>query len=304
MRNSFAQQIKLLADEDPTVRLLVGDIGFRIFDDFLSKHPSYFINCGIAEQNMIGCAAGMASEGLKVFVYTITPFLTMRAFEQIRVDVGINCSNIVLVGVGAGLAYDKLGPTHHAYEDLAIMQSIPNLKVYTPYDGPSTSKAIIKSYNQLEKEASYVRLSKGGEPTINMLSINSNIDKWSNSLSPDFVIITHGSIAGRFTVKQLGSGLNYDVLAIKELSKDTSDSLVEIMDEYRESCTNFIFCEESFLLGSFYSTFISENFSLLKDFNIKHLCLPKEYIYEVMERDMILKNLGFTPQGILSKLNR
>ena len=70
-------------------------IGFRIFDEFVERHPDNFLNCGIAEQNMISVAAGMASEGPKVFVYTIIPFLTMRAFEQIRVDVGINKANIV-----------------------------------------------------------------------------------------------------------------------------------------------------------------------------------------------------------------
>ena len=109
-----------------------GDIGFRIFDDFIDLFPNRFINCGIAEQNMISVAAGLSSEGKIPIVYTIIPFLLMRAYEQIRVDVGINNQNVILVGVGGGLAYDKLGSTHHACEDLALARTIPNLNTYFP----------------------------------------------------------------------------------------------------------------------------------------------------------------------------
>ena len=100
---------------------------------------------------MISVAAGMASEGSKAFVYTITPFLVMRAFEQIRVDIGINNQPCVLVGVGGGLAYDKLGPTHHAYEDLALMQSIPQMNIFVPFDPVSTIQCLEQLMKRLVK---------------------------------------------------------------------------------------------------------------------------------------------------------
>ena len=300
MRNSFAKQITEIADKDESIRLLVGDIGFRIFDKYIENHSSSFINCGIAEQNMVGCAAGMASEGLKVFVYTITPFLTMRAYEQIRVDVGINRSNIILVGVGAGLAYDKLGPTHHSYEDLALMRSIPNQKIYTPYDGPSTAEATTLAYEGLSTHASYIRLSKGGEPEmVNGIKASPQIDKWSTTSSPEFVVITHGSLVNCFLPLSDYSH-KYDVLALKELSSQTSNALIDLLQSYKKTCKNIIFCEESFEVGSFSSSFISKHYSKLFDFNIKQKFLPHEYVYDALDRDTILKQLGFTPNTLRS----
>ena len=134
MRNAFASELVKLADKDSNIILLAGDIGFRIFDEYIDKFPDRFINCGIAEQNMISVAAGLSSEGKIPVVYTIIPFLIMRAYEQIRVDIGINQQNVILVGVGGGLAYDKLGSTHHACEDIALARTIPNLNVCLPYD--------------------------------------------------------------------------------------------------------------------------------------------------------------------------
>ena len=146
MRNAFAEELEEIADKDERIILLAGDIGFRIFDKFIEKFPNRFLNCGIAEQNMISVAAGIASEGKIPVVYTIIPFLIMRAYEQIRVDLGINSQNVILVGVGGGLAYDKLGSTHHACEDIALMRTIPNLEVFTPYD-PENVKDCFCSQN-------------------------------------------------------------------------------------------------------------------------------------------------------------
>ena len=161
MRNAFAEELEEIADKDERIILLAGDIGFRIFDKFIEKFPNRFLNCGIAEQNMISVAAGIASEGKIPVVYTIIPFLIMRAYEQIRVDLGINSQNVILVGVGGGLAYDKLGSTHHACEDIALMRTIPNLEVFTPYDPENVKDCLTQAYNTsiIDLKSSYIRLS-------------------------------------------------------------------------------------------------------------------------------------------------
>ncbi len=111
MRNAFADELTRLADEDDRIVMLSGDIGNRLFDKFKAQHPSRFYNCGVAEANMMGVAAGMAMNGLRPVAYTITPFVTTRCLEQIRTDVCYHDVPVTIVAVGAGLAYSGLGPT-------------------------------------------------------------------------------------------------------------------------------------------------------------------------------------------------
>src|SRR5262249_3895225 len=126
MRNAFADEITALADADPRIVLLSGDIGNRLFDKFRERFPQRFYNCGVAEANMIGLAAGLALGGLRPVAYTITPFITTRCLEQIRVDICYHDVPVVIVGVGGGLSYASLGPTHHSCEDIALLRSLPN----------------------------------------------------------------------------------------------------------------------------------------------------------------------------------
>jgi transketolase len=139
MRNEFAAEIARLAREDERVVLLSGDIGNRLFDDFKASFPTRFFNCGVAEANMMGMAAGMALSGLRPVTYTITPFTTTRCLEQIRVDVCYHQAPVVIVGVGAGLSYAANGGTHHS---CALRGSLGR-------DGPM-----------------YLRLGKKGEPHV------------------------------------------------------------------------------------------------------------------------------------------
>ena len=122
-----------LAEERDDVCLLSGDIGNRMFDRFKEVAPKRFLNCGIAEANMMSMAAGMALSGLKPVVYTITPFTTTRCLEQIRTGVAYHEAPVVIVS-GSGLSYAELGATHHSLEDIAILRSIPNLQVCAPVD--------------------------------------------------------------------------------------------------------------------------------------------------------------------------
>ncbi len=125
MRNSFADEITKLATEDERVVLLSGDIGNRLFDKLKAAAPGRFINCGIAEANMMGMAAGLALSGMRPVVYTITPFVTTRCLEQIRVDVCYHDVPVAIVGVGSGLSYASLGATHQSCEDIAFLRSLP-----------------------------------------------------------------------------------------------------------------------------------------------------------------------------------
>ena len=163
MRNAFADELTKLAS-DPRVVMLSGDIGNRLFDKFRASCPERFFNCGVAEQNMMGVAAGMAMSGLRPFAYTIAPFVTTRCLEQIRTDACYHEVPVTIVAVGAGLAYAGLGPTHHSCEDIAFLRAIPNLVVLCPGDSfevRAAMRAVLK-----QDRPAYIRLGKKGEATV------------------------------------------------------------------------------------------------------------------------------------------
>ncbi len=164
MRNAFADELTKLGNEDPRVVMLSGDIGNRLFDKFKDKHPSRFFNCGVAEANMMGVAAGMAMNGLRPVAYTITPFVTTRCLEQIRTDVCYHAVPVTIVAVGAGLAYSGLGPTHHACEDVSFLRSIPNMVVICPGDAFEVRGALRAAMQQ--DRPVYIRMGKKGEPVV------------------------------------------------------------------------------------------------------------------------------------------
>ena len=164
MRNAFADELTKLGNDDSRVVMLSGDIGNRLFDKFKDKHPSRFFNCGVAEANMMGVAAGMAMNGLRPVAYTITPFVTTRCLEQIRTDVCYHEAPVTIVAVGAGLAYSGLGPTHHACEDVSFLRSIPNMVVICPGDAFEVRGALRAAMQQ--DRPVYIRMGKKGEPVV------------------------------------------------------------------------------------------------------------------------------------------
>ena len=143
MRKRFGEVISKLADENDKIVLLVGDIGYRVFDDFRDKYPERFINMGICEQSIIGAASGMALEGLQPWVYTITPFLIERPFEQIKLDIDHQNVNVNLVGYAD---YPTLGPTHTELDGKKTMELFKNIKSFFPSDSNETEKMTIKAH--------------------------------------------------------------------------------------------------------------------------------------------------------------
>ena len=164
MRDAFAQELQAIAARDERVVLLVGDIGNRMFNSFRERWPDRFYNCGVAEANMMSVAAGLGMCGLRPVVYTIVPFVTTRCLEQIRVDVCYHQSPVTIVGVGGGLAYAGLGPTHHSCEDIAFLRQLPGMTVICPGD-PHEVRAALRQTLASDQPA-YLRLGKKGEPLI------------------------------------------------------------------------------------------------------------------------------------------
>ena len=202
MRDRFISELTNQAEKDDNLILIVGDLGYGVIDNFEKKFPKQFINAGVAEQNMIGMASGLAKLGYKVFVYSIANFPTFRCLEQIRNDISYHNLDVSIVSIGAGFSYGTLGNSHHATEDLAIMRAIPNLRIYSPCDPNMVGESFQDALNYHGPK--YFRLGKSGEVNISELStglVSSLIGKGEENL----IIVT-------------GSIISEVILAAKELN--------------------------------------------------------------------------------------
>ena len=203
MRTAFVNELEKIMKNDKNTFLLTGDLGFSVFEGIKDSFPKQYINMGVAEQNMIGVAAGMALTGQKVFVYSIIPFLVYRPFEQVRNDICYQKLQVRLVGVGAGFTYSDAGFTHHSIEDYGILRSLPNLTILSPAD----SLEVIELMKQTSgiSGPSYMRLGRNGEPVLHNKHKDMKIGKALElAQGEDILFITTGSILGKaFETKEL-----------------------------------------------------------------------------------------------------
>lgn len=143
MRKEFGKTIEELAEKDNNIIVIIGDNGYGIFDSFREKFPDRFFNFGIREQSMVSMASGMALQGIKPYVFTITPFLSERAFEQIKLDVGEQNVNVKIIGYAD---YPGQGPTHAELDLTKTFSTVKNLITYFPKNSEETRRAILESY--------------------------------------------------------------------------------------------------------------------------------------------------------------
>jgi len=206
MRAAFIQNLTECAKTDERIWLLVGDLGYSVVEEFRDTFPNRFIDIGVAEQDMIGIATGLALSGNIVFVYSIANFPTLRCLEQIRNDACYHNANVKIVAVGGGFVYGAQGMSHHATEDLAIMRSLPNMIVVAPGDPVEAALAT----NAITQYAGtcYLRLSKSQEIVVHKIQPHFELGK--------AITIREGKDV---TLICTGSILNNTVLAAERLAK-------------------------------------------------------------------------------------
>lgn len=174
MRNKFSEVVSKIGYKDERICVVVADIspaGAMI--KFRKKFPKRFVNCGVAEQSMVGIAAGMALRGMRPFCYTIASFSLFRPFEMVRVDLCYQNLPVTIVGMGAGSTYSTLGGTHLTQEDISIARSIPNMNIIAPCD-PNELEEAINYCSKKSKNPVYLRIGKVGEKNFT----DKKSDKW------------------------------------------------------------------------------------------------------------------------------
>lgn len=209
MRNRFVENLYELAKKDKNVILMTGDLGFGVLDKFIRDLPDQYINAGIAEQNMMGVAAGMGISGKTVYVYSIGNFPTLRCIEQIRNDCCYHNANVKIICVGAGMSYGALGMSHHSTEDVAMMRSLAGVTVVSP---ASAGEVDMCMQTVQQPGVCYIRLGKGKEPELHPVI--------SDYRTGDCVQIAHGE---RIAVLATGSIAEEAVLARETLKAQGID---------------------------------------------------------------------------------
>ena len=297
MRNAFIEKLTDLAEKNEKIFLIVGDLGYGVIEHFEEKFPRRFLNAGVAEQNMMGMAAGLASAGFQVFVYSIGNFPTFRCLEQIRNDVCYEELDVTIVSIGAGLSYGTLGYSHHTIDDIGVMNSLPGMTIYSPADPIETRLALDRSTSI--KTPKYFRLGKSGESDV-FTSTQSNFPDWTPLANGErLLLLTTGAITAEAfkavqTLQQ--DGINVSLCAIPVLKPFQFDK------EYIKYFKYVLVVEEHSISGGL-GSIVSEQIALNGiSINLVKLGLPDLIHHEIGSQEYLRSFFGIDSKGIVNKI--
>ncbi len=285
MRRTFINTLTKLAEKDKDIYLLTGDLGFSFFEDFAKRFPKQFINCGVAEQNVMGVAAGLSLSGKIVFVYSIVPFLTMRCFEQIRNDVCYQNLNVKLIGVGGGLSYGPAGATHHSIEDIALMKVLPNMTTICPGDPLEVKMATKLAVSH--QGPIYIRLGKSDEPRVHLKTPRFEIGKGITiKKGDDITIMATGNMLDN--AKQVTDKLTDNGISIRLISVHTIKPIDKeiILKAAKETKAIFTMEEHSLIggLGSAVAEVLAESDNKIL---FRRIALPDNFSKEIGSQEYL-----------------
>lgn len=239
MRISFINTLTELAADDPRIVLLTADLGYTVLERFADRFPSRFFNVGVAEQNMVGLATGLAEAGFIPFVYSIATFASMRAYEFIRNGPVLHHLPVRIVGVGGGFEYGSAGPTHHAVEDIGILRLQPGLAVIAPADYRQAQRALESTWNR--PGPIYFRLGKDEKTVVPGLSGAFHVGRAEIvRQGSDLVFIVTGSVAAEVAAAAdhlANEGVECSVAVVASLSPSPQEQLAELASRHSVALT-------------------------------------------------------------------
>lgn len=301
MRDAFINRIHAAMSEDKSIFFLTADCGAPALDKIRHDFPERFINAGIAEQNLINLASGLALEGFKVYAYAIAPFITMRCYEQIRVNLALLSTvrkiNVTLLGLGSGFSYAVSGPSHQALEDISIMRTLPYMELISPADPLSTEAAA--DWTLQGKGLTYIRID--GAPAHDLYDNISSLDFargfCSTPKSSDTLLISTGFMTRKAI--EIKKTHKVDVLDIFRLKSPNEKELSELVAQYPK----IISWEEAFKgkggLDSLIMNLINKH-----QLNVKFhaVGIEDKYLFEVGQREELHELYGAGTKQILELL--
>ena len=300
-RAMFGRFMLDIAKKNKKLIILSADLGRSSgLARFKIEFPNQYISIGISEQNLVGVASGLADEGYKVFVTSFAPFLSMRASEQIRMNLGYMKHNVNLVALGSGLSMGFLGNSHFGLEDIAIMRTIPNLNITCPADCSELGK-VLNDYAFNDRGPSYIRLT-GVPGSVNVYEKNYKYRFGKNitlSKGSDVLILSHGSILGQIklslnTLKK--SKISAELVNIVSL-KPIDESIIKLLSKYKKIIT----FEEHTTVGGLGSIIAEKILKYKINSQLYSFSLPDKF-GPTAKYDHLLKYHGLDASGITKKI--
>ena len=302
MRAAFNRSLMESAKGDERIHLLVGDVGYSLVEPFARAFPDRFVNVGVAEQNMIGIATGLALCGKVVFVYSLANFPTLRCVEQIRNDVCYHNANVKIVASGGGFSYGALGVTHHVTEDIGILRVLPNMTLIAPGDpveSASATRAIAKCPSPC-----YLRLAKTGDPVVHSTTPDFRIGKAVTVRNGgDVTLISTGGILWNAVTaaEQLSRfGIQCRVLSMHTIKPLDADAVMTAASDTGAVIT----IEEHNIIGGLGSA-VSEVLAERRNSDVlfKRICIDDRFCSEVGGQAYLQKAYSLSVEGIVSTVS-
>lgn len=299
IRDALFDAVYDLAINDKELIFITGDMGAFSLEKFKKNLPDQYINAGIAEQNIIGLAAGLALEGRNVFVYALAPFITMRCYEQIKIDISSMHLPVKMLGSGPGFTYSQDGPTHNVVQDVAIIRAIPGVVIFNPSDQVSAKNIIKISYKC--QSPVYIRIDKGELPRL-----YSNDYDFSDGLSllkkgNDLLIITTGimvhqafKLADELAKYSIDAGI-VDIYRIKPIND-------QLLLSFIGQVSRIITLEEHSIIGgigSIVSEILVDNGKIMP---VKKFAVADKYIDRYGDREWTWSAYGLDVSSIVNEI--
>lgn len=302
MRTAFVNSFIQLAESGHNIHLLTADLGFKVFDHIRDTFPDRFTNVGVAEANMIGIAAGMAMRGIRVFCYSIAPFVIFRTLDQIRADLCHMQLPVILVAAGGGLHYAMEGMTHHAIEDIAIARALPGLTVLAPGD-PLECEVLMKGAINLEGPC-YLRLGGNNNPVVYENSQRPKFGEIS-CLQPNgnVAIIANGEMLLR--AKKAMELLKNDGIMSRLYSIHTLKPIDHLtIEKIAQECSCIVTLEEHNVINGIGAAIIEILFSCGYRGKFHKFGIPDEYAKELGDKEWLRDHYGLGHERIAFEIKR
>ncbi len=305
MRDAFFEKLVDVALTDERIIVLSADHGAFALKKFEEEMPDRYINIGISEQNMVGVAAGLAASGKIVFIYGITPFVSLRVLEQLTIDVATMQLAVNVISVGSGFTYSTDGPTHQGLQDVAAVATIPGMTILNSSD-PSNTRAFVEMA-VLSRKPHYIRIEK--EKLLTFERFDENPDVFNSGLSilkegsSEITIVSSGRISHEAlnAAKELDlrHNLKIRVIDVYKLKSFPAETLLPLI---RESTWCFLISEiyESFLENLVSSTVSKNNLNL----NLRSIGVTEEFYFQGDHRDVLLSNLDLDTSSIVVRIEK